>query len=343
MSKQSIVFYMGFSNLSKQGYGSEGAIIYLSRYLKQWFEVYILTLYDINDRVKNMMEGIHFVSPEEYVQKTYDILIIYRYINYYMYFPVLAPRVYVWLQDVLFQSAGNGAFLPSDGRFLMENVVCDGLIVQTEWHAKFVKEKYPECPPIHVIGNGIDVKSFDNPPDKTPWRFIWSSSPTRGMGYMLKIFPLIHEKYPESTLYIFREDTEFTKEEMKFIENCDYIHYKGAKPNNEIIKEFQKSEFWLYPTNFCETYCISALEAQASGCLCVCTNLASLKEVVNDRGVLLTSKYGSPEYLNEIFKGIETVIQNKQEYLKKGYEWSRQQDWSQRALMWKKLLEDDEM
>lgn len=335
---KSIVFYLGYANLSKQGYGSEGALIYLSNYLKQWFKIYILSFYDIENHVLDSMKGITFLKPQEYINNTYDILIIYRYINYYLYFPVLAPIVYVWLQDVSLHSCGNGDLFNENGRYLMENVLCDGFIVQTNWHKNIVEKLYPNSPPIHIIGNGIDINKFSYNSVKTPWRFIWSSSPIRGLTYMLKIFPLIKEKYPESTLYIFRDIEEFTQEQLDIINKHSYIHYEGAKSNSDIIKEFEKSQFWLYPTNFCETYCISALEAQASGCFCICTNLASLGEVVADRGVLLNSEYGSDEYLNDIFNAIE----NRNSFnVQKVYEWTKEQDWANRALMWKNLLEKD--
>lgn len=335
----SLVVYLGYSNLSSQNYGSELALIKLLKQLRKWYRISILSFSSPPPPPHSEIPDIPFISPEQYNTSTFDYLIISRYINFYLYFSPRALKVFVWMHDIGLQPYFNGQPLPEGGRRLLENVVCDGLIVQTEWHQSVVEKMYPGAK-TYIIGNGIDTEQFlkDRNIKKIPYSFIWTSSPRRGLSFLLNIFPMIQEKYPESQLHIYRGKEEFTSEELEFISAYDtIIHYHGALPNNELVEKFLESEVWLYPTDFNETYCISALEAQAAGCLCVCTNQAALREVVGERGILLQEKYGSEQYIEEIFKGLERVFANREVYSQR--EWGLKQDWSSRAERWRILLE----
>ena len=329
----SIAIYLGYANLSSQNYGSELALIKLATHLQKWYSVSIVSL------TNSTYPNLKMITPQEYSNSSFDCVIISRYVNFYIYLPLRAPKAYIWLHDVLLQPFFNGEAIKDNGKWLLENVICDGLVVQTEWHKAIVSNAYPTAT-IDIIGNGIDVCRFSKPLEKIPYRFIWTSSPTRGLSYLLSIFPMIKQKFTESELYIYRGPEEFTQEQLNLIEaHSDFIHYEGGVDNDEIAKQFLLSDVWLYPTDFNETYCISALEAQAAGCLCICSDKAALSEVVGSRGILLKSHYGSDEYLLEIFDGLEMLFNNREMYSKKARDWGLLQDWSRRAEMWKTLLD----
>lgn len=331
----SIVFYLGYVNINEKLYGSEIALLNLAKQLQKWYKVYFVSFYE----KEVSFDGIEVLSPSEYSSMTFDIVVILRYINFYLYCPIRAPKVLLWLQDVVPQSSFMGNQLPMYGKYLLENVQCQEIIVQTHWHKNIIQNYYQTSKPISVIGNGIDTSLFKVETTKILYSFIWTSSPIRGLDYLLKIFPLIHQKYPESRLNIYRGSEEFTADQLEYIHRYqDIIHYHNHLSNEKLSLKFLESDVWLYPTNFSETYCISSLEAQASGCLCICSNLASLTEVVSDRGILLNSAYGSDEYFKEIMNGLETLFQNREEYSNKAREWGLKQDWSERTLMWRNLL-----
>ena len=332
----SIVFYLGYANLKPPSYGSELALIKLARQLKKkGHTIYILSFH------KEELEEFTWLAPEEYERGTYDVIIVSRYINFYLYFSLRAPKVYLWIHDVGLQSGFNGNMLPRSGRYLLENVVCDGIVTQCGWHSDVFSQFYPESKDkIHIIGNGIDTETFrDTVVTKVKHRFIYTSSPLRGLTYLLSIFPLIKEKWPESQLYIFRGREEFTPGQLQTIEELkDYVFYKGCLDNKSLIQEFLLADVWLYPTSYPETFCISALEAQAAGCLCVCTNLAALGEIVGDRGYLLKQPQGSPEYCREILEGLDYVFEHRAEYSARSRQWGLDQDWSARAEKWHMML-----
>lgn len=339
MTKPNVAFYLGYASLAAQNYGSELALIKLVNHLKKWYNIFIITF-----TPPIHIPGVRMITPGEYINMTFDCIVISRYINFYIHLPLRAPKVLIWLHDVTLQPFFNGVMLPANGRWLLESVICDGVVAQTQWHKAVFNEIYPSSAdtgsiPTRVIGNGIDVNRFAITVPKVPYKFIWTSSPKRGLTYLLEVFPKIKEKYPESHLCIFRGREEFTPEQFATMERLsDYVHYNGGVSNDVVAQEFLQSEVWLYPTDFSETYCISALEAQAAGCLCICSDKAALGEVVGDRGILIHSEYGSEEYFQEMMEGLETLFEKKAEYSQKAREWGLKQDWSNRAEMWKELL-----
>ena len=62
------------------------------------------------------------------------------------------------------------------------------------------------------------------------------------------------------------------------------------------MREWQlQSSLFLYPTRFLETFCISAAEAAAAGCVIICSDVAALSEKVVDgeTGILIPGEAGT--------------------------------------------------
>lgn len=149
---------------------------------------------------------------------------------------------------------------------------------------------------------------------------IWTSHSGRGTHKLLEYFHEIRKKLPDAELYIYRDKTAFSPQVLEEMEKYDYFHFGDKIENKKLIEEFQTSEFWFYPTDFEETYCISALEAQMSKCICICTDLGGLTETVGERGILIKEPIWSEEYKN---KAIEENNENlKEKYREIGYKWA---------------------
>jgi glycosyltransferase involved in cell wall biosynthesis len=331
-----IAVYIGYTNLNEQHYGSELALLALVDRLKVRHDVKLFTVMAEFKDYHHLM-----VDHNDYIDNTYDILLIHRYINFYVYFPIRAKKVFIWVHDVCLHSSYQGRVFPYAGHDFLQNVKYDKIVLQTEWHRKRFLEYYPTLTKNEIIGNGIETKYYTKDVQKVPFRFIYTSSPKRGLTYLMNVFPKIREVYPDAELHIFRDLNEATPEQLKILnDGCDkgMFVYGGALSNQELADEFLQAEVWLYPTDFTETYCISAVEAQAAGCLCVCSRLAGLIETVGDRGILLESVYGSKEYDVELLQALERVFKDKNEYSGKARTWGLQQDWDNRAKMWEKMF-----
>jgi GR25 family glycosyltransferase involved in LPS biosynthesis/glycosyltransferase involved in cell wall biosynthesis len=342
MPKPTIVFYIGYTNLHAPMYGSEIALVNLAKALSTYFQVFILTPFHNPNHLLNL----DYISLKDYLDNDFDYLVISRYVNAFLHIPVRATKTFLWMHDVVLQPSFMAGNLPESGRWLLANVHYDGIVVQTEWHAQNFRGVYPEAHSLVVLGNGIDLSNFAVALPKVPYRFMWSSSPIRGLTTMLRIFRLILEKYPQATLHVCRGPEEMTPEQLQTMQAmAPAVVYRGKLSNYEVAREFLEAEVWLYPTDFAETFCISALEAQAAGCVAISTDLAALKEMNQYTEALLPTDYFDRE--NEFFRMVDTLFANEREKLhqylasKKEIirEWVTSQSWEKRAEEWKQLLE----
>ena len=132
-------------------------------------------------------------------------------------------------------------------------------------------------------------------------RLHYSSSLDRGFDNLLYIAPWIKEKVPELTIHSYygmdgwriaaasRNDTEGLRQidslEKQIESMKEYVFFHGRLTQPELAKEWAKAYIWLYPTNFSETYCLTACEAQLSATPIVCSNLAALETTVGEYGM----------------------------------------------------------
>jgi glycosyltransferase involved in cell wall biosynthesis len=148
-----------------------------------------------------------------------------------------------------------------------------------------------------VTANGIDPGRFTGlKEERLKHRFIWSSSPDRGLARVLRMWPSIRRMWEDAELHVFYGfqyvDLMYPRQHPKRKEMVDDLFalmeqegvtHHGRVNQDELAREFAKSQFWFYPTSFTETYCITAIEAQAVGCTPVTSSTAALADKVPAR------------------------------------------------------------
>lgn len=327
-----ILFYLGYSSLS--GYGSEISLENLAIEMARDHSVYILSINPI--AIDQYIDKPYkIINKDQYLSMTFDFVIISRYINFFIYLPNRSKYTILWLHDNALQPYFKGVSLPNYGGYLFNNVKIDKIIVQTQYHKNIFSQYFPESKHlIEIIGNGNNISFPTVLPKRHDMRFIYTSNPDRGLLYLLSIFPIIKNRYPDAELFIYRDENEMntysdsivksgSKPLFDIINSTAGVHYMNKLPHSEMIYAFLQSDFWLYPTVFNETFCMSAIEAISCGCLAIVSNRGSLPEVVDDNGIILKEKYDTPEYTNEIMIAIETMIQNKDYYRNKKYDYAK--------------------
>jgi len=343
--KSVLVFYIGYTKLNQNSlYGSELALINLAQRFQKYYDVYIFGK-TLSDKTENEIHFRNSLNLSNFVENNQiDILIISRYIYYFIEYPIKANKIYLWLHDRVYHWAWNSKILPNGGKYLVYNVLdkINSIVALSDWHKNFLIQNYSlNNNKISIIGNGIVEKNFTDEIDKVYGRFIWTSSPDRGLKEMVQIFHKIHDKINESELYIFWGEEIFKTENFKNlydeIKSCQYIHYKGKLTNQELAREFCKSDIWMYPTFVPETYCMSALEAQAGKCFCITSNLGALNQTVGNRGIIIDGDIKSEEVQSKFVKsGIEILKDDKKkiEFQQKSYDWAINASWDKRADEW---------
>lgn len=196
----------------------------------------------------------------------------------------------------------------------------DKIFVKTKFH----RSLYPDVPDnkFVIIPNGIDLAKFKASVKKDPNRFCYTSSPSRGLDVLLKMWPKIREQLPKAELHVYYGWKTFYELEKKNPERMMWMKKVQAMMNQpgvidhgrvgqtELAKDLLKTSFWLYPTDFPEIDCITAKEMQAAGVYPITTGYAALEESQLG-GVKLPGDVHSPEWQERFVKTV-TEEYNKQ-------------------------------
>jgi FkbM family methyltransferase len=213
-----------------------------------------------------------------------------------------------------------------------------GCICQTEWHANLFKGLYPELTnKITIINNGIDVNQFltinetQLLSEKQSNKFIYSSRPERGLDKLLELWPQILDFYPDAELVISNYGVQPEQTIMNTIKKYNSIKYLGKLNTEQLYSEMKTAEYWLYPTAWPETSCITALEMLMSEVICLYYPVAGLPFTIKDHGIQIASG-------NEIEKLIKLTTKEKQDLREKGKEYTLSCSWKNRAEEWSNIL-----
>jgi len=343
--KPFLCFYIGYTLDVNEthNYGSELALVKLAEQFTTYFNVIVFGQNTHLELIKNNVTYLHSNKLHSFQSSnTIEVMIISRYIQFFLEFESTAKKTFVWIHDVSLNSAWNYKSIPHDAKFLLKNVIhkIDGIVTLCHWHKQSVLQQYEiEPAKVFVIGNAIDAAVPEEIPIQN--RFIYTSCALRGIGHLMEYFHEIRKEVPDAELYIYRCKESFTDEILNEIGKYDYIHFMGKLDNHRLLIEFLKADFWFYPTHFTETYCISALEAQLTGTVCIATDLAALTTTVGDRGILLKSPVYSDDYKQEALSNIIELVHNpskKEEFRRKGREWAKLQTWENRMKEWMNLF-----
>jgi len=225
------------------------------------------------------------------------------------------------------------------GRMLPFMDAPDAIFGLTNWHANHLHRLYGiDTKKLHVVPNGIEIdlyKDWNKQEDVNgDLRFIWSSSPDRGLGNLIGLWPIIKEWYPTSRLDIFygwtlidkmieRRDPRagvFMYLKKQILGNIEALGgeeggiYQHGRVSNQELSEWQlKAHVWPYPTEFMETFCITAVECQAAGVIPVASKLAALTETVACEELLVDGWPGNNDYQTRWMKTLESVVESTEE------------------------------
>lgn len=146
----------------------------------------------------------------------------------------------------------------------------------------------------------------------------------RGLEMLLKLWPKIREKVPDAELDVYYGwgswDALEGENGRAFHERVDSLLYSlsdqgvtehGRVSHNVLSEAMQQTKVWAYPTEFPEIHCITALKAQAAGCIPVATNVGALPEVVDPRYPLIecaniySNEYGQDRFVKAVVMALE--------------------------------------
>ncbi|MHA2265638.1 MAG: glycosyltransferase family 4 protein, partial [Candidatus Thorarchaeota archaeon] len=200
-----------------------------------------------------------------------------------------------------------------------------------------------------ITRNGVDLELFKgDQPKRDPKKLICGARPERGLDNLLfHVMPRLLEKDKDIKLYLANYDHKVPEMEgfygslreqaKKFPNNVIWL---PALTKKELYHHYKTASLYVYPSDFEEIYCISALESQACGLPFIARDNAALKETLHpDAGILLsgfdTAK--NPEFLDQFSNTILSLLANpklRNSMGKAGMEHSKGCDWDSIAEEW---------
>jgi len=142
---------------------------------------------------------------------------------------------------------------------------------------------YGRCSVIH---NAVEVKYDPEEKDMETIRFVYHTTPHRGLELLVPIFASLAKEfdnihldvYSGFEIYGWKNRDEAYKPLYEQIEQHPNMTYHGVKSNDEVLAALKKSHIFLYPNIWKETSCIALLEAIKSQMICIHPNYGALPE-----------------------------------------------------------------
>ena len=314
--------------------GSETAISCLSQFFPKEYNVYVAG--EVDEEKFDNITYVNLQNLSNLIKTTaFHTIIVSRYLNFYeVYKNFSAYQTFIWGHDVaLYQ---YGSYLSAESILTKWSSKITGCVCQTEWHKNHFLSLYPQLrDKIRVINNGIAAQLFTFKNKKVSNKFIYTSCSERGLLRLIRLWPTILENLPDAELVI-SSYNNFPKSEedntiLEYIKKTQSVTHVGKLNRTELYNLMSTAEYWLYPSYFQETSCITSLELLASEVICLYYPVAGLVNTIGDYGIPISEG-------NEIDKLLNLSIKQKSELKKKGKQYALSCSWKNRADEWTSMI-----
>lgn len=167
----------------------------------------------------------------------------------------------------------------------------DAIVFVSNWQMeKYIIEFNLPRNKCAVIRNAVEPVEWIEKSKTGPLKLIYTSTPWRGLEVLLESFKLLKNRniqldvYSSTVIY----GANFMPGAYEWLFNrCRQtpgINYRGYAANKAVVKACGSSHIFSYPSVFAETSCLAAIEAGATGCRLVLTDLGALPETCGDWG-----------------------------------------------------------
>ena len=339
--------------------GSESASCYLAEALaKQGHQVFLLN----KTSVPGMSRGVICLPldtvPRQLLQSL-DSLIVLKLAGQGMQIRSFIgdnTRLILWTQHAHDQPAVQALHNPLD------RDVYDGIALVSNWQRdRFHQHFGVNLNHTGVLRNAIapafcDLFPADAPilPQKSkPPILAYTSTPFRGLDILLDVFPKIRQAVPGTRLKIFSSMKVYqvaeAEDQSKYgslyrrCHSTEGVEYIGSLPQPDLAHELRSVMVLAYPNTFAETSCIAVMEAMASGCWIVTSDLGALPETTAGFARLIPMEGDWEAYKDRFVEETiqvlrectatgtthaETHLRRQVEYVNHEYNWSiRAQQW----------------
>lgn len=242
---------------------------------------------------------------------------------------------------------------------------CDILAVLSQWAGDLLVHSGIEFPEdnIKVFPNGVDISKYPKEFVKQKFntsvlnnpKFVYSSSPDRGLWQLLESWTYIREEFPEAELSVCYGVEKWT-EHLKWAHNrsgemaikiVELMKQPGitdlGKIGQDKLAELQmEADAWLYPLDSIqstETGCITAIENAAAGNTIITTDCDCMEEEFGKIGTIVSLPFNAENFAKEAIKVLrDDDFMNYQREI--GREFAEQRDWGLISKKWLQFFKD---
>lgn len=280
--------------------GSETAFIYLARALAKMGHRVRTFCNCPEEGVYDGVEYSHFEKMNEFLLSgECDIFICSRFAGIFNNYINAKLRI-LWNHDILTSPETIMPVVPS----------IDYMYCLSDYHKKqYIKVCHDIEPIIKTITNGVDHSIIPKDIIKKH-QIMFTSRPERGLLTALTMFERLGDKTLKLIVCNYEtfnapEVREIEKQSIAYINHLVGLGFNieiGRFTKAELYKHISESKAVLYPSDFPEISCISAMEAQACGTVFLCFNKYALTETVGTK---------MAENADELFELLKTVLNDE--------------------------------
>lgn len=359
-SQPRIIFYCGQSlepwypgSLNTTGIGgSETAVIEIAKRFAR--DGWLVDVYNGAERFEGVYDGVGYweakrLQPDEKC----EVFVSWRNPEFRLKYEDQARQHVLWCHDLNYgptpEVIAGFRIYGDGGKYKVLGV--------SQWHADMLRRYYDHHDSLNFdyVPNGIDLERFANPPEKIAFRCVYASSADRGLARLLQYWPEIVNIEPTAELHVAygwetmdrmiamgRSDLAGFKADMeRKIAETKNVVWRGRLGQADLAQLYGESYLWLYPTDFLEVSCISAMEAMAGGAVPITTECGALAETIGGAGLLVPGPTSSRAYKGTYLKiaiGAMTERITRMGYAERGRERAQALTWDAAYDRWKQVL-----
>ena len=238
--------------------GSETAVVEMSRHLHELTGRKVL-VFNNRDTAREL-DGVNYL-PAKDLPLYFGNKKPFRHIAWRHNVKFTDSPTYLWCHDLACQ-------------LIEQTQNYEKVLALSPFHKGFISNMYGvPLEKIAVTANGIDPNRFiGTPKNKDLNKVVYSSSPDRGLDKAIEVMDIVVSQVPDAQLHVYYGFDNMRLNGMSaeadrldaLVKSRPYVKFHGNLPQSELTKELASASVWLYPTNFLETYCITAIEMLCS-------------------------------------------------------------------------------
>lgn len=259
--------------------GSETALVVMAELLAKKTGRPVKVFSKRNERPEKGYNGVEYLSSQK-LNQFFSTFKPWAHIAWRHNFKVTDAPTFVWSHDLF--ATGMEAM----DRY--KKVLC-----LSNFHKNYVQTLFgiPEDK-ILVTRNGLDTGKIvpRGTFDKIHGRVVYSSSPDRGLERTIRVMDKVVQEIPDAELHVYYGFDNMRKMNMhdevakyeRMIANRPWVKFRGNMQQKDLHEELAKAQVWLYPTNFEETFCITALEMLANKVYPIVRDYGALTDTLSE-------------------------------------------------------------